>query len=286
MYHRFLAAFGPTSLFVLLWSSGAIISEIGLRHGSPFALLFFRYLIGFVALTGYALWRGVVLPAPGTRGRVALIGFLIAGLYSACYLLALANGIAPGVLATLLGVQPILTLFLTERGITLPRLTGLGFALGGLALVVFDGLATLHVSALGLVFAGLSLLGITAGSILQKRETQAPWTVLPLQYAVGLACAGALTPFGAFDASWAPGFVLPVLWLGLVISVGATFLLYRLIAAGNLVNVTSLFYLVPAVTAAMDWLILGNPMSGHAMVGLALIILGLVFVFARTARAD
>ena len=82
MYHSFLAAFGPTSLFVLLWCSGAIISEIGLRHGSPFALLFFRYLIGFVALTGYALWqcvlrRGVVLPAPGTRGRVAMIGFLV-----------------------------------------------------------------------------------------------------------------------------------------------------------------------------------------------------------------
>ena len=37
------------------------------------------------------------------------------GGYSICYLLALDRGITPGVLATLLGVQPILTLMLLER---------------------------------------------------------------------------------------------------------------------------------------------------------------------------
>ena len=35
----------------------------------------------------------------------------------------------------------------------------------------------------------------------------------------------------------------------------------RLIARGNLVNVTSLFYLVPAVTAVMDYLIFGNRLA-------------------------
>lgn len=35
-------------------------------------------------------------------------------------------------------------------------------------------------------------------------------------------------------------------------AVGAQRLLYRLIRGGNLVNVTSLFYLVPIVTAVMD----------------------------------
>lgn len=77
--------------------------------------------------------------------------------------------------------------------------------------------------------------------------------------------------------------MLPVLWLGLVISVGTTFLLYRLIARGNLVNVTSLFYLVPGVTAAMDWAFLGNPMSALMMGGLALVIVGLLIVFRYRA---
>lgn len=279
MTNRYASAFVPTTVFVLLWSGGAIISEIGLRHGSPFALLILRYALALTVLVAFAAWNGQLLPEAGSRRRVALIGFSIAGLYSACYLLALDNGVTPGALATLLGIQPILTIFLTERRATLPRLLGLACALAGLALVVSDGLASTRFDALGLVFAGLSLLGITFGSILQKQETQAPWVVLPMQYVVGLAFAGAVSPFGPFIASWDPGFVLPVLWLGLFNSVGATFLLYRLIARGNLVNVTSLFYLVPGVTAAMDWIILGNPMSRWAITGLGLIVLGLLLVF-------
>ena len=39
-----------------------------------------------------------------------------------------------------------------------------------------------------------------------------------------------------------------MLFLGLLISVVAQLLLYRLLSAGNIVNVTSLFYLVPVIT--------------------------------------
>lgn len=283
MFLRHASALLPTTAFVLLWSSGAIVSEIGLRHGSPFAILILRYAIALAVLVAFAIWNGTLVPARGTRRRNALIGFLIAGLYSAFYLLALDNGITPGALATLLGVQPILTIFLTERHVTAQRFLGLVCALAGLALVVSDGLTSMRFNLLGLAFASLSLLGITAGSLLQKREKQAPWVVLPMQYAVGLAFAGAMSPLGDFHASWDAGFVLPVLWLGLVISVGTTFLLYRLIARGNLVNVTSLFYLVPGVTAAMDWAILGNPMSALMIGGLGLVVAGLLIVFRYKA---
>lgn len=279
MFYRHASALLPTTAFVLLWSSGAIVSEIGLQHGSPFALLILRYAIAFTLLSAFAIWNGTLLPERGTRRRNALIGFLIAGLYSAFYLLALDNGITPGALATLLGVQPILTIFMTERRVTVPRLLGLICALAGLALVVSDGLASTRFDLPGLTFAALALAGITGGSILQKREKQAPWVVLPLQCAVGLTFAVAVSPLGEFKASWDAGFVLSVLWLGLVISVGTTFLLYRLIARGNLVNVTSLFYLVPGVTALMDWAILGNPMSALMMGGLALVVVGLLIVF-------
>jgi drug/metabolite transporter (DMT)-like permease len=283
MFIRYASALLPTTAFVLLWSSGAIVSEIGLRHGSPFALIILRYAIALAFLVAFAVWNGTLAPKLGTRRRNALTGFLVAGLYSTFYLLALDNGITPGALATLLGVQPILTIFVTERRVNGPRLFGLLCALAGLALVVSDGLASMRFDLLGLAFAGLSLLGITAGSILQKREKQAPWVVLPTQYAVGLGFVGVVSPLGDFRGSWDPGFVLPVLWLGLVISVGTTFLLYRLIARGNLVNVTSLFYLVPGVTAAMDWLFLGNPMSALMLAGLGLVVGGLLIVFRYKA---
>ena len=89
--------------------------------------------------------------------------------------------------------------------------------------------------------------------------------------------------FQPFHFEHSSGFILPVLWMGLVVSVLATLLLYRLIARGNLVNVTSLFYLVPAVTAVMDYLFFGNQLAVLSMVGMVLIIVGLGVVF-RQAR--
>lgn len=67
-----------TSLFVLLWSSGAIFSKWGLAHASPFAFLLIRFAIALLALVliiplmkfqlprgvkgiSYALATGVVL---------------------------------------------------------------------------------------------------------------------------------------------------------------------------------------------------------------------------------
>ena len=102
--------------------------------------------------------------------------------------------------------------------------------------------------------------------------------VLPLQYIVGFTCMLAMTPFMPLHFSLDWGFVLPAVWLGLVISIAATFLLYTLIARGNLVNVTSLFYLPPGITALLDWIILGNPMSAIALAGLGLIVIGLLLV--------
>lgn len=282
MNHKNLTAFLPTALFVLLWSSGAILSEIGLRHGSAFALLLLRYAIALALLSAVAFINRRWLPDAGTRRRVMLIGFLIAGIYSSFYMLALENGVNPAAIATIMGIQPILTALWTEKHVGLWRALGLALALGGLALVVSDGLASARFEALGLLFAGIALAGITIGSIVQKQETQAPWVVLPLQYAVGLIVILIMTPFSEFQMSWHIEFITAGLWLGLIISVAATFLLYRLIATQNLVNVTSLFYLVPGVTAAMDWVILGNPMSFHAILGLVLVMAGLMLVYKRS----
>ena len=72
-----------------------------------------------------------------------------------------------------------------------------------------------------------------------------------------------------------------MLFLVLVISVGAQLLLYRLIRSGNLVNVTSLLYLVPVVTVVLDHLLLGNTMPTLAIVGMVAILAGLVLVFRK-----
>ena len=272
---------GLATLFVLLWSSGAIFSRWGLEHASAFAFLFFRCAIALAVLLAIGLWRRQCLPAPGTRRRVALIGVLMIGSYQICYLLALEQGITPGVLATLLGVQPILTQFITERRCAGLRAFGLALAMAGLMLVVYQSLMVAHFSPSGMLFAFIALGSMTAGTLLQKGMTQPPLAVLPLQYAIGLLMCTLALPFEPLRVDWRPEFVLPLLWMAVVISVLATFLLYRLIQRGNLVQVTSLFYLIPAVTALLDYLLLGHALAALSLLGMAGIVLGVMLVFRR-----
>lgn len=282
----FWGACASTTLFVLLWSSGAIFSRLGLDHASAFAFLTLRFILalGVLLLIG-ALVR-TCLPTRGQRLRTAGTGLLMIGGYSICYLLALDQGITPGVLATVLGVQPILTLMLLERRFAALRLVGLGLALFGLVLVVWQSIGLARFSAHGTGYALGALLCMTLGAIAQKGLSQSPLQALPLQYAVSLLACAALLPFQRFEFEWSLDFLGPLLWLAIVISVVAQLLLYRLIRAGNLVNVTSLFYLVPGVTAAMDYLFLGNAMSGLSLAGMAAILLGLVLVFRQPSATS
>lgn len=209
---------------------------------------------------------------------------LLTGGYSILYLLALERGLAPGILATILGVQPILTLAVLERRASPARLAGLALALTGLSLVVYRSVAGGAAPAAGTACALGALLAITAGALLQKRVRAASIDVLPLQNALGLALCALIAPFEpiSFEASWA--FALPLAWLGIVISVFAQLLFYRLMQRGDLVNVTSLFYLVPVVTALMDAAWLGNRLAPLEIAGMIAILAGLALAFRRAAR--
>ncbi|MFT0621820.1 DMT family transporter [Ectopseudomonas guguanensis] len=283
-----LRTYGATALFVLLWSGGAIFARLGLDHASPFAFLLLRFALAFTALVLIASHSGVWLPERGMRWATARAGLLMIGGYSICYMLALAKGITPGVLATVLGVQPILTLMLLERRASPLRLLGLLLALAGLATIVADSLLGSAMPLSGVAMALGALLCITSGTIAQKNLRQPPMRALPLQYGFCLLGSLLLLPSQQWQVRFEVGLIMPLLWMGLVISVGAQLLFYRLIQTGNLVNVTSLFYLVPVTTVLLDYLLLGNRLSVSALAGMAMILLGLtlVFRFAPTGSAS
>lgn len=275
------AALAAMSTFVLLWGSAAIFTRWALDHSSVFAVLTLRFGLALGALLLIGLPSRRWLPERGTRWQVAATGLLLIGSYSVCYFQAMAHGITPGLLATLLGIQPILTLLLTERRFSAWRLSGLLLALGGLMLVVYQSLILTGLSRLGMAFALGALLCMTFGAMLQKRNRQDPTQVLPLQYLVTLLLCLLFVPFQPFHFEMTTEFLIPLLWLGLVTSVGAQLLLYRLIRSGNLVNVTSLFYLVPVVTVILDYLLLHDAMPGLAIVGMVAILAGLGLAFRQ-----
>ena len=57
---------------------------------------------------------------------------------------------------------------------------------------------------------------------------------------------------------WTGEFVLALVWLAVVLSIGSIGLLYWLIRRSAATSVASLFYLVPAVTALMAYVLFGE----------------------------
>jgi drug/metabolite transporter (DMT)-like permease len=84
---------------------------------------------------------------------------------------------------------------------------------------------------------------------------------------------------------WTPQFVFAVLYLALVLSLGAIWLLYFLIKRTAATRVTSLFYLTPPVTAVMAWALFGERLAPLALVGMAVCIAGVFLVNWRRERA-
>ena len=278
---QMLASQSATSIFVLLWGSAAIFTRWGLDNASPIALLILRFSTALIALSVLAIFRKRFLPKHGTRKQVLLTGLLMIAGYSICYFKAMAHGVTPGLMATIMGIQPILTLCLLEKNLQKERLFGLLIALAGLILLVWKSLTMAFIAPIGIFFALAALICITFGAIMQKNIQQAPTDVLPLQYVVSLVVCLFIVPFEHFEITWNSQLIISVLFLGILISVVAQLLLYRLLNQGNIVNVTSLFYLVPIVTALLDFLILKNTLPLAGLIGMIAILLGLLLVFKK-----
>ncbi|KRI60756.1 multidrug DMT transporter permease [Acinetobacter pittii] len=278
---QLLASQSATSTFVLLWGSAAIFTRWGLDSASPIALLILRFATGLFVLLLIAIFRKRLLPKHGTRKQVLLTGLLMIAGYSICYFKAMAHGVTPGLMATIMGIQPILTLCLLEKNLQKERLLGLFIALAGLILLVWKSLTMSFIAPIGIFFALAALICITFGAIMQKNIQQAPTDVLPLQYVVSLVVCLFIVPFEHFEITWNSQLIISVLFLGILISVVAQLLLYRLLSQGNIVNVTSLFYLVPVVTALLDFLILKNKLPLAGLIGMIAILIGLTLVFKK-----
>lgn len=274
--------FASIALFVLIWGSSAIFTRWGLDNSSVYLLLTMRFALALTALWIISRFtRQALIPPEGKRAIVFSTGLLLIALYSITYFQAMDHGVTPGLIATIMGAQPILTLALSERRFSLWRLAGLLLAFIGLTMVVYQSLVQAKLALLGLVFAFAALLCMTFGAILQKKVQLPPTQVLPLQYAITLVMCAAFIPSQPIHIEFNWVLFATIIWLGLIVSVIAQLLLYRMIASGNLVNVTSLFYLVPVITALLDYLLLDNRMSALAVSGMFAILIGLALVFRK-----
>jgi drug/metabolite transporter (DMT)-like permease len=277
-----LAKFWIPTLFVFLWSTGFIGARLGLPYAGPLTFLTLRYALAVSVLTLAALaMRAPWLHWPNEIGHCAVAGLLVHAVSLGGVFVGIALGVEAGLAALIVGLQPLLVaafaeLMLGER-VSPRQWLGLVLGLAGVALVLAQKLGRGVGEVLGALACVLSLFGLTAGTLYQKRYG----TSMDLRtgMAVQFTAAGVVTaPFALFFEGgrviWSGEFVFALLWLVFVLSIGAVSLLYVLIRSGAAASVSSLFFLIPPCTALMAWPLFGETLGLAALSGMVLTVAG------------
>lgn len=282
---------GFPALFVVLWSTGFIAAKYGLPYAPPLTFLAIRFvlvagLMAIVVVASKVAW-------PRSRREIAhvvLVAWLVHGVYLGGVFIALSRGMPAGTAAMIVGLQPIVTVFLARVWLgeqVVPRQwLGLALGLAGLWLVVRHKIR-LDVDVGAFVATACALAAISVGTLWQKRH------VAHVDLRAGAviqftACALLYLPLVlVFEAQasvqWTPQLVLAIGWSVLVLSVGAITLLMWLLRHGAAAGVASLFYLVPPVTALMAYFMFDERLDLVAMLGMAVIVVGVAMARPRAA---
>ena len=274
-------------LFVFLWSTGFIGAKYGLPYAEPLSFLLTRYGFVIALMTAIALATRAPWPKePKQWLHIGVSGVLVHAIYLGGVFVAIKHGLPAGITALVVGMQPLLTAFgagwLLGEKVSGRQWGGLGLGFVGVGLVVSGKLGD---GALGpmLVPALIALLGITVGTLYQKRfcakfDLRTGSVIQFVPTAVLTAIAVAL--YEDYKIEWTGQFAFALGWLVLVLSIGAISLLNLLIRSGSAVNVASLFYLTPLSTALIAWLIFGEKLTLTAAFGMLLAVSG-VYLVAR-----
>lgn len=274
------------ALFVLLWSTGFIGAKLGLPDAGPLTFLVLRMGLVSALLLAIALATGAPWPRSAwDAGHVVAAGLLVHGGYLGGVFSALHQGLSAGLVALIVGLQPILTALaattMLGETVTGRQWAGLVLGLAGVALVVAGRIPGSGIDTIGVGLAILALLSITAGTLYQKRFCAGMdfRSGGALQYAAtGLALLPVAALTETLRVNWSGRFVFALAWLVLVLSVGAVSLLYWLLRRGEAARVASLFYLTPPTTAILAFVAFGERLAPMALAGMAVAVAGVALV--------
>lgn len=263
-------------VFVVLWASGFVGARFGLQYAEPATLLSIRMLanVALFALLIVLLRRR--LPTGYALLHCSVVGVLIHGFYLGGTYIAIDLGMPSGLASLLVGLQPIVTALLlvgfARQTFKPSQWLGLGLGFVGISLVLLgkmDWQSEQH-RALAVMVCMMSLVGITLGTLYQKKFCQGVDLVgsATVQYfAAGLLFVPYALSFETMQVEWSTTFVFTLIWLVVVLSCVAILLLLYMVEHGAAAKVASVFYLVPPTTALQAWIMFGESFDELGLLG-------------------
>lgn len=289
--HKFFVRVAPL-LFVTLWSTGFIAAKYSMENADPFVFLSLRMTITVIVLIPILWLAGVKLPKNIFTHRHDMVtGFLLHCCYLGFVFWPIKDGIPSGIVAIIIGIQPILTTALSTmyigESLNLRKVAGLLLGFIGVSVVIIGkfgldlglngGLTGFY---LGLCI--LSLIAVSFGVFYQKKfcsQSQLLSGTLMQYVAAAIATALFALLFGeTWHINWTQSFAIALVWQVLGLSIGAVVLLMAIIKVGEAGRVSSMFYLIPPLVAVEAHFLFGETLGLISIAGMLLCIIGIYFV--------
>jgi drug/metabolite transporter (DMT)-like permease len=276
--------------FVVLWATGFIGARYAMPWAEPFTFLGTRFVVAAILFVGLILFLGSKRASAEEALHAAGAGVLMHGVYLGGVFWSIHRGMPAGLSALIVGLQPLITAVMAGKilGEKILRRHWLGLAIG------FVGVVTVLWPKLGAIGSGItfetllaslvSVVGMSAGTIWQKRFASGGDLVTATfwQYVGGAAIVvPAAFLLETREVTINGELIFALAWLVLVLSIGAIFLLMLIIRDGEMSKVGSMFYLVPAVTAVMAWVLFGEELNFVQIVGMAITTFGVGLATAQ-----
>lgn len=287
-------------IFVLIWSTGFIAAKYSMQHADPFVFLCLRMALTTLALIPIVYLSGAALPRKFWPYRHDMMtGVILHCCYLGFVFWPIKQGMPSGIVAIIIGIQPILTMVLASFYIgetfTAKKIIGLVIGFVGVAIVIFGkfGLSLIDGNGLGLLPVGMclvSLLSASSSIIYQKKfcDQSHLLTGVLMQY-VAATLATAVFAFALgenWHVAWSTSFAIALTWQVFGLSIGGVVLLMSIIKLGEAGRISSMFYLVPPLVVVESHYLFDETLSFVSIIGMALCIGGVYFVNRPTLNSS
>ncbi|WP_186648298.1 DMT family transporter [Fluviispira vulneris] len=138
-------------------------------------------------------------------------------------------------------------------------------------------------SIVGIVFAIISVISLSVGIVIQKRNSISIIDNLKIQFISSSVLFLIPLLFGNLYLNFTYEFSFALAWMVLIVSIGATLLLLLMIKSSQTSRVSSLFFCVPPLTIFFDYIFFSGKISVTSMIG-ALITIYSVRIFFLLTR--
>jgi drug/metabolite transporter (DMT)-like permease len=278
------------TLLVVCWSSGFVGSEIGVRQASVETVLAWRTLVSAAVIGAWALLRGDRV-RPRAAARQAALGLLVQGVYLGGVFAATGQGVPAGITALIAALQPLAVAGLAAAFLgeptTRPQRAGLLAAATGVVLIVAADLGGGAAPAWAYLLPVVAVVGLTAGTLLEKRlrPTESVVASLALQSAVAAVLFAAVAAVrGTLAPPATASFWGAMAWMVVLSTIGGYGAYLFVVRRSGATRASTLLLLTPPTTALWTWLLYGETPRALVLPGALVCAAGVVLALRSAAR--